>query len=70
MSMAQTPPVMLHNIYEQPDVVRRSIELDLEVPNWFFVAERITIVACGSSRHAALVAQEWIEALARVSDVK
>ena len=67
MSQTLLPPVMLHNIYEQPDVVRRSIELDLEVPNWFFVAERITIVACGSSRHAAMVAQEWIEVLARVS---
>ena len=67
MSMAQTPPVMLHNIYEQPDVVRRSTQLDLDVPDWFFVAERITLVACGSSRHAALVAQHWIESLARVS---
>ena len=69
MTMAPTPPppVMLHNIHEQPDVVQRSIELELNVPDWFFAAERITIVACGSSRHAALVAQEWIEALARVS---
>ena len=69
MTTTQTlsPPVMLHNIYEQPDVVRRSIALELEVPDWFFAAERITFVACGSSRHAALVAQEWIESLARVS---
>ena len=69
MTTTQTlpPPVMLHNIYEQPDVVRRSIELEFDVPDWFFAAERITIVACGSSRHAALVAQEWIESLARVS---
>ena len=67
--MSQTLPssVMLRNIHEQPDVVRRSIELKVDVPDWFFAAERITIVACGSSRHAALVAQEWIESLARVS---
>ncbi len=67
MSQIPPPPVMLHNIHEQPDVVRRSIALELDVPDWFFAAERITIVACGSSRHAALVAQEWIESLARVS---
>lgn len=67
MSQTLPPPVRLHNIHEQPDVVRRSIELELDVPHWFFEAERITIVACGSSRHAAMVAQEWIEALARAS---
>ena len=67
MSQTLPSPVMLRNIHEQPDVVRRSIELEFDVPDWFFAAKRITIVACGSSRHAALVAQEWIESLARVS---
>ena len=67
MSQTLPSPVMLRNIHEQPDVVRRSIALELEVPDWFFAAERITFVACGSSRHAAMVAQEWIESLARVN---
>lgn len=69
MTIIQTlpPSVMLHNIYEQPDVVRRSIALEFDVPDWFLAVERITIVACGSSRHAAMVAHCWIESLARVS---
>ena len=67
MSQTLPSPVMLRNIHEQPDVVRRSIALELEVPDWFFAAERITFVACGSSRHAAMVAQDWIESLARVN---
>ncbi len=58
--------VMLQNISEQPEVVRRSLALDLALPDWVWDAERLAIVACGSSRHAALVAQEWVESLAQV----
>jgi glutamine---fructose-6-phosphate transaminase (isomerizing) len=59
--------VMLENIHEQPEVVRRSLVLALALPDWFLEAKRITIVACGSSRHGALVAQEWFESFAQVA---
>ncbi len=58
--------VMLKNIGEQAEVVRRSLALPLPLPDWLLEAERLAIVACGSSRHAALVAQEWFESLAQV----
>ncbi len=59
--------VMLENVHEQPEVVRRSLSLAFALPDWFLEAKRITIVACGSSRHSALVAQEWFESFAQVA---
>jgi glucosamine 6-phosphate synthetase-like amidotransferase/phosphosugar isomerase protein len=58
--------VMLKNIGEQAEVVRRSLALALPLPDWLLEAQRLAIVACGSSRHAALVAQDWFESLAQV----
>jgi glucosamine--fructose-6-phosphate aminotransferase (isomerizing) len=70
---------MLKEIYEQPTAARDTIlgrvSLDqghvflddLNIPNEVFKAlEKVTIVACGTSWHAALVGKYLIEALAQV----
>ncbi len=67
---------MLKEIYEQPDVVRqtlnaylRSDRTTVDVPSLGFNPKditRLTIVACGTSYYAGLVAKTWIETLARI----
>ncbi len=64
---------MLKEIYEQPDVMQKTCEGRLSekgillpsfgvgVPELFRELESITLVACGTSYHACLVAKQWIE---------
>jgi glucosamine--fructose-6-phosphate aminotransferase (isomerizing) len=67
---------MIKEIHEQPDVVRstlsqflsaslESIDL-LEVTDIAPTVDRITLVACGTSYYAAMVAKYWLETYARV----
>jgi glucosamine 6-phosphate synthetase-like amidotransferase/phosphosugar isomerase protein len=56
--------VMLRNIFEQPDVVERCLNLDLQQPSRLNAIEQVQILACGSSYHAGLVAKFWFEDLA------
>ncbi|MEA5566463.1 glutamine--fructose-6-phosphate transaminase (isomerizing) [Anabaena sp. UHCC 0399] len=66
---------MLKEIYEQPGVVRASLEayfdhdkVNLGLPEEFYSdLEQIHIVACGTSWHAALVGKYLLEQLAGIS---
>ncbi len=68
---------MLKEIYEQPDVVRQTLNTylgddkkNLSFPKLTFDPKsisKITIVACGTSYYAGLVAKHWIEQVARIS---
>jgi glucosamine 6-phosphate synthetase-like amidotransferase/phosphosugar isomerase protein len=49
---------MLANILEQPIVADRTLALDLSPPSIADITQ-ITFAACGTSRHAALVARFW-----------
>jgi glucosamine 6-phosphate synthetase-like amidotransferase/phosphosugar isomerase protein len=49
---------MLANILEQPIVADRCLALDLSPPSIADITQ-ITFAACGTSRHAALVARFW-----------
>jgi glucosamine--fructose-6-phosphate aminotransferase (isomerizing) len=67
---------MLKEIYEQPAVVRNLIEAyvdvqkrDIQFPfklDWANIPS-LTIVACGTSYYAGLVAQNWMERYAGIS---
>ncbi|MEK7343272.1 MAG: glutamine--fructose-6-phosphate transaminase (isomerizing) [Pseudomonadota bacterium] len=67
---------MQKEIYEQPVVVAqtlrsylRRMENEIAMPNMDFdlgMVKRITIVACGTSYYAGLVAKYWFEKFARV----
>ena len=69
---------MLKEIYEQPDVIRNTLQGRLgkdhileqafgtEAKAIFDRVERVQIVACGTSYHAGMVAQYWIEGVAGV----
>lgn len=64
---------MLKEIYEQPDVIEKTTEgrigasgvllpsFGVGVPDIFRKLESVTLVACGTSYHACLVAKQWIE---------
>jgi glutamine---fructose-6-phosphate transaminase (isomerizing) len=64
---------MLKEIYEQPEVMQKTFEsrigekgvllpsFGVGVPEIFEELEAITLVACGTSYHACLVAKQWIE---------
>lgn len=64
---------MLKEIYEQPDVMQKTCEgrfgkngvllpsFGVGLPEVFRQLESITLVACGTSYHACLVAKQWIE---------
>ncbi|MBD2342578.1 glutamine--fructose-6-phosphate transaminase (isomerizing) [Anabaena subtropica] len=66
---------MLKEIYEQPGVVRASLEayfdhdtVRLDLPDEFYAdLSQIHIVACGTSWHAALVGKYLLEQLAGIS---
>lgn len=73
------PHLMRQEIDQQPDVVRKGLERYLDgewgvgIRNWGLgiggqelEVEEIHILACGSSRHAGLVAQYWLEQLAGI----
>jgi glucosamine 6-phosphate synthetase-like amidotransferase/phosphosugar isomerase protein len=53
---------MLANILEQPIVADRTLALDLSPPSIADITQ-ITFAACGTSRHAALVARFWWQQL-------
>lgn len=67
---------MLKEIYEQPVVVAQTLhsylhrmedEVSLPIPNFNLGAiHRVTIVACGTSYYAGMIAKYWIEQFARV----
>ena len=63
---------MLKEIYEQPDVLERTIQEYINndkiiFPNFdFSKLEHLTIVACGTSYHAGCVAKYFIEEIADV----
>jgi glutamine---fructose-6-phosphate transaminase (isomerizing) len=68
---------MQKEIFEQPAVIgdtlnalvnpaTRTVHLP-ELPFALAAIERVTIVACGTSWHAALVAKYWLERIARIS---
>jgi glucosamine--fructose-6-phosphate aminotransferase (isomerizing) len=67
---------MLKEIYEQPVVVAqtlrsylRRMENEIAMPDMAFdlsAVSRITIVACGTSYYAGLVAKYWFEKFARI----
>ncbi len=64
---------MLKEIYEQPDAIRRTTDgrlgasgvllpsFGVGVPDLFRRLESVTLVACGTSYHACLIAKHWIE---------
>lgn len=58
--------IMLQNVWEQPKVVADCLAIDLPLPDSFLSAQRIMLLACGSSRHAGLVAQNWFETIAKI----
>jgi glucosamine 6-phosphate synthetase-like amidotransferase/phosphosugar isomerase protein len=55
---------MLTNILEQPSVAQKCLALELDLPK--IPIQGILIAACGSSRHAGLVARFWFEQLAQI----
>jgi glucosamine--fructose-6-phosphate aminotransferase (isomerizing) len=68
---------MLKEIFEQPAVIgdtinamvnpaTRTVHLP-ELPFALGKIERVTIIACGTSWHAALVAKNWLERIARIA---
>jgi glucosamine 6-phosphate synthetase-like amidotransferase/phosphosugar isomerase protein len=54
---------MLKNIQEQPDIAQRCLDLELSLQESLQHPDSIQLLACGSSYHAALVAQFWFEQL-------
>ena len=67
---------MLKEIFEQPTVVAQTLSSYVDRPNEAVVlpagdfdlaaVKRITLVACGTSFYAAMVAKYWFESFARV----
>jgi glucosamine--fructose-6-phosphate aminotransferase (isomerizing) len=68
---------MLKEIYEQPAVIGDTINAlvnpatrTVHLPDLPFALgeiERVTVIACGTSWHAALVAKYWLERVARIA---
>lgn len=54
---------MLKNIQEQPEMAQRCLDLDLSLLESLQNPDSFQLLACGSSYHAALVAQFWFEHL-------
>jgi glucosamine--fructose-6-phosphate aminotransferase (isomerizing) len=61
----EQPAVMGDTLNEHFNPVTRTVHLP-HLPFPLDAVERVTIVACGTSFHAGLVAKYWIEQLARV----
>ena len=78
-SRGQYRHFMLKEIYEQPQVIAQTLAgrlgkhrvlencFGVEATRVFDQTERVHIVACGTSYHAGLVAQYWLEGLARIA---
>ncbi|MDX1901240.1 MAG: glutamine--fructose-6-phosphate transaminase (isomerizing) [Gammaproteobacteria bacterium] len=70
---------MMQEIFAQPDAIKRCLEnkKDAKLIRQFIFGEQaqsildnvkqITLVACGTSYHAALVARYWIESIAEIA---
>ncbi|NJR70991.1 MAG: SIS domain-containing protein [Synechococcales cyanobacterium CRU_2_2] len=54
---------MLKNILEQPEIAQRCLDMDLSLLESLKNPDSFQLLACGSSYHAALVAQFWFEHL-------
>jgi glutamine---fructose-6-phosphate transaminase (isomerizing) len=72
--MTEFPHVMLREIYEQPEAIRRTIDLYLDghalkdeafapIAGWLNEHGEVLIAASGSSRHAGLAAEIMLEDL-------
>ncbi len=59
------PSYMLKEVLEQPASILTTFE-NFQVDNFPKLGKEITIVACGSSYFAALVARYWFESLANI----
>ena len=71
------PHFMLKEIYEQPTVIgdtlhtllnpwNKAVTLSDDVPFDLKRIPRVTVIACGTSFHAGMVAKYWLEQIARV----
>ncbi|WP_432809003.1 isomerizing glutamine--fructose-6-phosphate transaminase [Pantanalinema sp. GBBB05] len=69
---SEFPHLMLKEIYQQPEVLRtclaayltgnRDVPINLNLPiELYNDLDQIHLIACGTSRHAGLVAQHWLE---------
>lgn len=76
ISKGNYPHFMLKEIYEQPDVISKTLSAylnddltDIVIPDLpidLANIPQITIVACGTSWHAALVGKYWLERYTRI----
>jgi glutamine---fructose-6-phosphate transaminase (isomerizing) len=76
MGKGDYPHFMLKEIYEQPSVVGQTLNSfynpltkHIHLPKLPFSLkkiERITIIACGTSYYAGLVAKYWLESIAKI----
>jgi glucosamine--fructose-6-phosphate aminotransferase (isomerizing) len=71
VSVGDHPHFMHKEMHEQPSVARRVLDLhaddqDLKaaLPFNFARLNRLTLIACGTSYHAALIARHWFETIA------
>ncbi|MGI0488276.1 SIS domain-containing protein [Pantanalinema rosaneae CENA516] len=71
------PHLMLKEIYQQPEVLRTCLAayltsdhndpINLNLPIELYAdLDQIHLIACGTSRHAGLVAQHWLEQIAGI----
>lgn len=75
-SKGNYPHYMLKEIYEQPDVISKTLShylnddlTDIIIPDLpinLASVPQITIVACGTSWHAALIGKYWLERYTRI----
>tara|TARA_R110000868_G_scaffold218576_2_gene469289 strand:- start:210337 stop:212169 length:1833 start_codon:yes stop_codon:yes gene_type:complete len=76
VSKGNYPHFMLKEIYEQPDVIAKTLSAylsedltDIVIPDLpidLATVPQITIIACGTSWHAALVGKYWFERYTRI----
>jgi glutamine---fructose-6-phosphate transaminase (isomerizing) len=77
MRKGNYPHFMLKEIFEQPGVIGDTLNAlinpatrTVDLPELSFELgklDRVTVIACGTSYHAGLVAKYWLERIARVS---
>ena len=76
LSLGEYSHYMEKEIYEQPHAVRKTIDslvrfspeaFGFKAPGYFERLKRVLILACGTSYYAGLVAQYWLEKIAKVS---
>lgn len=74
VSVGDHPHFMHKEMHEQPSVAQRVLDLYADplvikaaLPFDFARLDRLTLIACGTSYHAALVARHWFETIAGLS---